>query len=296
MASPPPLLALGPTSERGGGASAYNRKVYRSRNAMILQAGLSRFGIRPTTSRLTPLHRQPCEALVVRAQRGRKRKHRDGIDRTCSYVFDSSLGAIGLGRARCPTCAFASFAAKPKTDDGASDDESGALMCMGCDLPSCGVAIRGEAFKRGRRQQSVCMAALTLASIASTASAAPKEEKKRGRKPAGAVAYEQQGAGEGGSGLFQQVDSGYLEELRRKAADEEAHRVANADAEDDPKRINFHRLEGQGSDSCSAHACMHARMCLHGCTGRAWRPPHQHANPRTQGAPERRQERHGGQG
>ena len=47
--------------------------------------------------------------------------------------------------------------------------------------------------------------------------------------------------------LLQQVDASYLEELKRKAADEEAVRVLNEDPEADPKRINFHRCSQWGA-------------------------------------------------
>ncbi|GAX74653.1 hypothetical protein CEUSTIGMA_g2101.t1 [Chlamydomonas eustigma] len=44
------------------------------------------------------------------------------------------------------------------------------------------------------------------------------------------------------SPLLQQVDTEYLEELKRQAAEEEKLRQINYDPEADPKRINFHRV------------------------------------------------------
>ena len=64
--------------------------------------------------------------------------------------------------------------------------------------------------------------------------------KRRGRKPAGGEDSDDDG--EVGP-LIQQVDTAYLEELKRQAAQEEqAMKEGTADAEADPRRINFHRL------------------------------------------------------
>ena len=64
--------------------------------------------------------------------------------------------------------------------------------------------------------------------------------KRRGRKAEGAGSIEED---EDVGPLIQQVDSAYLEELKAKAAEEEAQRELNADPEADPKRINFHRYQ-----------------------------------------------------
>ena len=71
--------------------------------------------------------------------------------------------------------------------------------------------------------------------------------KRRGRKPSVASGEARDGAdelfdAEEVGPLIQQVDMGYLEELKRQAAlEEQAMKEGKMDAEADPRRINFHK-------------------------------------------------------